>query len=175
MRYTERYALSRSLAVLPPIKRFVTASFFWKRLFTKALFCYNKRLDKSENNRKAPSMLKRKNEQEEWDSADSAAEREEENTAHGIHLRLKSKNRTDGEEAPVEEESEEASEDASERKRRFFSLRKKAAEVEDEEEYEYEDEDDEEDEDSVPKKHRFLFFGRADDDEEEYEEEDEED
>ena len=82
-------------------------------------------------------MLKRKNEQEEWDSADSAAEREEENTAHGIHLRMKSKNRTDGEEAPVEEESEEASEDASERKRRFFSLRKKAAEVEDEEEYEY--------------------------------------
>ena len=176
MRYTERYALRRSLAVLPPIKRFVTASFFWKRLFTKTLFCYNKRLDKSENNRKAPSMLKRKNEQEEWDSADSAAEREEENTAHGIHLRMKSKNRTDGEEAPVEEESEEASEDASERKRRFFSLRKKAAEVEDEEEYEYEDEDDEEDEDSVPKKHRFLFFGRSDDDEEdeyEYEDEDE--
>ena len=81
-------------------------------------------------------MLKRKNEQEEWDSADSAAEREEENTAHGLHLTLKSKNRKGGEEAPAEEESG--------RKRRLFPLRKKAAEVEDNEEYSGE-EDGEED------------------------------
>ncbi|MGM9566862.1 MAG: LTA synthase family protein [Clostridia bacterium] len=118
-------------------------------------------------------MLRRKSETEEWDPTEETAGDEDKNTtSNGIHLRLKTKNRTETEETP-EEDLWGDEEETSEKKGRFFFFGRKA---EDDEEEDDDDIDEEEEEFPSEKRRRFFPFGRkAEDDEEEDDDDEEED